>query len=228
MPLTVQSTIAALDDDLAPIRLVAERVADADSVIDPRTAAALLSRRPKIGVEAYACVVFAGVAPDVMTRYEEIQRSIGNRDFEIPLSYRNVLHRLNGAWIFQVSLYGLPPSMCQKPPLLDRSSRQPLDLGTANQNWRKRYSTDLNHFHFGSGPHTFQENVAYFLDGDGRVFSLLPGAQQVSEWSSIQAFLSAEIPRAESLYPGFEDRMAAVQATTSLRKSARNKRAPQR
>jgi len=128
--------LQCLDHELTPIRLVAERLAGADSVVDAN-GAALLSHRPKIGAKAYACVIFPGVTPEVMSRYEKLQHSMGNRRFEIPAVYRHVLLRLNGAWVFHLALYGLPPSMCQDPPLLDRSAHQPLDLGTANLHWRR-------------------------------------------------------------------------------------------
>jgi len=218
----------ALDRELSPIRVVAERLSDADSIIDPTAGAALLSRRPRIAPEAYACVIFPGVVREVAARYEALQHSTGNQNFEIPAIYRSVLLRLNGAWIFQLSLYGLPPSMCQTPPVLDRSARQPLDLGTANRQWRMRYSADQKHFHFGSGPYSPQENVAYFLEADGSVISLLPGGKRVSEWHSIEAFLRAEISRTESEYPEFEDRMAATWTASATPKRTPNKKAPRR
>jgi hypothetical protein len=53
--------LTQLDQELTPIRLVAERLAIDNSVIDPQTGAALISHRPQIGPEAYACVIFPGV-----------------------------------------------------------------------------------------------------------------------------------------------------------------------
>ena len=210
MTSTAQSVLQSLDHELAPIRLVAERLAVADSVIDPPSGAALFSRRPRIGTEAYACVIFPGVAPETISRYEELQHSIGNGGFAIPAVFKKVLLRLNGAWIFRLSLYGLPPSMCHNPPLLDRSARQPLDLGTANLNWRRQYAADPTQFHFGGSQYSHEENIAYFLNGDGSVVALLKGGHRVWDWPSIETFLNAELPRAESQYEEFERRMSAI------------------
>jgi len=124
-----------------------------DSLIESGTGAALISHRPNIGTEAYACVIFPGISDETIARYEEVQRSSG-RSIEIPEAYRSVLRRLNGADIFRLSLYGLPPAMCQDPPLLKRSVRQPLDLGSANLHWRRKYTADPGRFHIGSGPYS--------------------------------------------------------------------------
>ena len=225
---TIQSALKPLHKALTPIRLVAERLVDAESLFDPRTGVALLSRRPKIAPEAYACVLFSGVGPKAITRYEKLQRSIGNQLFEIPAIYRSVLLRLNGASLFDLSLCGLPPSMCQDPPLLDRSARQPLDLGTANQYWRTQYSKDKSLFHFGGAPHTFEENVAYFLQPNGRVVALLPREKHVADWPSIEEFLRAELPRVEAQYREYEDRMAAPEPALPRLRRPMKKKAPRR
>lgn len=218
---TVLSALTRLDRELVPIRLVAERLAGADSVIDPATGAVLISHRPRIGTEAYACVIFPGVEPEVVTRYEEIQRSIGSDGFEIPTAYRNVLSRLNGAWMFQLSVFGLPPSMCQYPPLLDRTAHQPLDLGTANSDWRRKYAADPEQFHFGSSQFSAEENIAYFLNANGSVTAMLRGGHKVWDWPSIEGFLNAELPRAESQFAEFETSMAAVRAVVATEKPKR-------
>lgn len=186
-------------------------------MVDSRTGAALISRRPKIGTEAYACQLFLGITEDVLARYEEIHGSRGHR-FEIPAAYRTVLRRLNGASVFELNLYGLPPSMCQNPPLLDRATRQPLDLATANVQWAKKYAASPEYFHFGSGPHSAEEYLGYFLHTDGSVVALLRDGQQVSTWLSIQEFLTAELPRSESQFEEFESRMVAVAAKARKRR----------
>ena len=76
--------VANLDHELTPIRVIAERLASAACVIDVRTGAALISPRPNIGTEAYACVIFPGVTPEVVARYEELQHALGNDGFVIP------------------------------------------------------------------------------------------------------------------------------------------------
>jgi len=206
VPQTALSALASLDAELTPIRIVAERLAGTDSIIDSSSGAALFSHRPKIGTEAYACTIFPAISAGLMARYEELHCS----EFHIPIAYRKVLLRMNGASIFRLSLYGLPISMCQEPPLLDRSARQPLDLGSANLHWRRRYSSDRGQFQFGASPYSREENVAYFLNGNGSVSAVLNGGRKIWEWSSIQRFLEVELLRSESAFAEFENRMGAI------------------
>jgi hypothetical protein len=73
-------------------------------------------------------VIFPGLPPNVITRYEDAPRSTDRQALKIPETYKHVLLRLNGATLFRMNLFGLPASMCADPPMLDRSARQPLDL----------------------------------------------------------------------------------------------------
>lgn len=203
--------VELLDGELAPLRRVAGRFAGGDSWIDPTSGAALLSPRPAIAPEAYACVMFPGVSPKDIARYEEVRRSTDRQPLDIPEVYKNVLLRLNGATLFRMTLFGLPTGMCQDPPMLDRSARQPLDLGTANSSWRKPYAPRPSQFQFGSGPYAHEENTAYFLNEDGSIDALLHGGRRVWTWSSLKPFLTTELARAEALFVDFE---AAMQRRT--------------
>jgi hypothetical protein len=111
-----------------------------------------------------------------------------------------VLLRLNGATVFRMNLFGLPPTMCQDPPLLDRSARQPLDLGAANSFWRKRYAPRSSQFHFGSSQYSHDENMGYFLNEDGTIDALIRGGRRLWSWASLEPFLAAELARSEALF----------------------------
>jgi hypothetical protein len=148
-------------------------------------------------------VLFPGLRDEQKERYIDLQRSAGN-DFQVPDRYRSIISRVNGASLFRLNLCGLPPSMCQDPPLLNRSTQQPLDLGTANQHWRKKYSEDPAPFHFGARPYTEKENLAYFLKSNGGVIALLPGCLQLREWPSMEMFLDEELSSAEEKFGTFE------------------------
>jgi hypothetical protein len=195
----VHSMLLHLDQELTPIRLLAERLANSDASIDS-AGAALIAHCPHVGPEAFACVIFPGIGEEQTGIYEQLQNSRNNDRFTIPIAYRHIVRRMNGAQFFRLSLYGLPSSIRQIPPMLNRSLRQPLDLGTANQLWRKKYSSDSGLFHFGSGPYSPEENVGYFLKPNGRVVALLKGERQAYEWPSFEEFLSRELPRAEELF----------------------------
>jgi hypothetical protein len=135
-----------------------------------------------------------------MLRYHEVQRSTNRPTLEIPEVYKRVLLRLNGATVFRMNLFGLPPTMCQDPPVLDRSTPQPLDLGAANSFWRNRYASRPLQFYFGSGQYSHEENTGYFLNEDGSIDALIREGRRVWSWASLEPFLTAEIARSEALF----------------------------
>src|SRR6266850_4236999 len=100
-----------LNDDLSPVRGVIERFASVEVNIEPATGALRLSHRPKIGIEAYACVLYPSVDSDLIDRYERIHRARLSDYLDIPPFYRTLLTRLNGAYLFGISLFGIPLSM---------------------------------------------------------------------------------------------------------------------
>jgi hypothetical protein len=140
------------------------------------------------------------VTTSAIVSYEEVRRSTNRQAFEIPEVYKRVLLRLNGATVFRINLFGLPATMCQDPPMLDRSARQPLDLGTANASWRKRYAPRPSQLQFGSGPYSYEENTAYFLNEDGSIDAPIAGGRRVRNWPSLGPFLATELARAEALF----------------------------
>ena len=108
--------------------------------------------------------------------------------------------------MFEIHLYGLPRSMSDAPPLLSRSVRQPLDLATANRNWSSAYKPGPTQFHIGSGPYSYEENLGYFLNEDGRVEALRKAGVSFGSWPTFGHFLAEELARAASLYPSYEER----------------------
>jgi hypothetical protein len=189
----------SLEGELAPIRQVAERFIGSDAEVDKDTGALLLSRRPAIGSEAFACVLFPGLPPDAVKQYEETEVT-SSVHFHVSPGYKRVLYHLNGASLFGIHLFGLPDTMRQNPPLLNRSVRQPLDLGAANTYWRRPYKADPAQFHFGGGPLSYKENVGYFLNPDESVEVFRSDGRRIWSWTSIVEFLNHELPRAESLF----------------------------
>jgi hypothetical protein len=202
----IRKLLSPLDNELAPLRQMAESLIDQDSLIDPGTGAALVSRRTKIAPEAFACVIYPGMPHEVIARYEEIHSGGPNCSLTIPDAYKAILSRCNGAYVLKMNLYGLPPSMCNNPPLLSRSSRQPLDLATANKNWHREFAPDPAQFHFGGASYSWEENMAYFLNPDGEVEALRKGKLRVNLWPNFESFLSDELSRLAALYPAYEQR----------------------
>lgn len=199
----IDARLQALTGELEPIRQTTERLVDQTAKVDP-LATLLISHRAAIGTQAYAIVLFAGVSDDLIADYEQLHVSRAPAKFAIPEAYRAILRALNGAHIYQMSLYGLPVSMSRDPPLLNRSVRQPLDLATANSHWKTPYAPNGSQFHFGSGPFSDDENLGYFLNPDGSIEARRVGGEGIGTWTSMTDFLAQEVVRFESLYPSYE------------------------
>jgi hypothetical protein len=200
----IERLLGSLDGDLSPIQEAARRHWALNGTIDPGSGAVSLDHRPRFAPEAYALVLYPGLTPGDLARYEQLS---------IPLLYREILYRLNGAFLFEAALFGVPRSMIQDSPRLDRSILQPLDVGEANRHWRIKYKVDPSLFYFGSGPHSYTEQRGYFLAGDGRIDAYLPGGKRLATWPSLGQFLSAELARLEAIYPESEQRQEQIRKT---------------
>jgi hypothetical protein len=152
-----------------------------------------------------------GVGCDLIDRYIDTHRSRLSDYEDVPPSYRKLLTRLNGAFVFNIALFGIPLSMAQNPPLLNRSVLQPFDVCTANKQWRIEYGVARSKFFFASGSHSSTENVGYFLTLDNQVEAYLTGERKFGEWHTLGAFILAELQRAESQFLEYERMMEGVQ-----------------
>jgi hypothetical protein len=148
------------------------------------------------------------------------------RNLVLPESYRKVLRVLNGAWVYRLCLYGIPPSMCADSPLLNRSVRQPLDIGEANISWFTRYKPAPNQLHFGSSPFSPDENIGYFLNSGGGIKALRVGGAVLNSWGTMREFLEDEIRRNEASFPEYEER--AFSFREKLERAEAEKRAKRR
>ncbi|MDY7096256.1 MAG: hypothetical protein SX243_25045 [Acidobacteriota bacterium] len=200
--------ITQLTKDLEPIRRLAEQLLSHAVETETQDDRLQISRRPSVGTEAFAVTLYLGVDDSTIDRYQKIH------SVEIPPDYKKILHVLNGASIFGLNLYGIPPSMAQDPPLLDRTTIQPLDLATANTHWRHGFTDDLSLFQIGGSPLSLEENVGYFLTAGSGVVSLKKRNHKVNAWVSMQQFLDEELERARNQYSEFEEFMAKMRKIT--------------
>lgn len=138
-------------DSLAPIRVAAKHLVAAGAELEEEDGVFLIFRRPKIAPRAFAFVLYPGVNGNMIARYVQgcTSRRL-NRPSRLLDEYRQVLRRLNGAALYQLDLFGIPPAMCADPPLLHRGARQPLDIATAEMNWSTPYKPGPSQFHSGS------------------------------------------------------------------------------
>ncbi|MGH9761435.1 MAG: hypothetical protein ACREDR_23375, partial [Blastocatellia bacterium] len=149
---------------------------------------------PNIAPKAYALRFFAPLSSDLIDSYQSIH------NIRVSSYYLPILQKLNGAHAFELSLFGIPPSMASDPPLLDRSVAQPLDIGTANTVWKRGYAVEKDWFHFGGGPYTFDENIGYFFDQSGTIHSMRKSGKSLGSWRTFKQFLVDELARAEAAY----------------------------
>jgi len=98
-----------------------------DSTIDPDKNV-LIGHAPHVGPEAYAFTLFAPAREQWLENFRREKR-------EIPSPYRELLLVTNGYIGFDLSLFGLTPSMQESPFLLNRGKRQCHDLSLANLDW---------------------------------------------------------------------------------------------
>jgi hypothetical protein len=187
--------LGGLIGSLAPIRNVALKLSGPDTRVDPISGAICVSHRPRIAPEAYAIRLFPPADESVIASYEKIHA------LTILETYRTTLRRVNGATIFDMALFGIPPSMAREPPVIDRSTAWPLDIGTAQTKWRIRYKAAATDLFIGSGPWTPNEHLGYFLSPNGEVRAVRRGGDPFGSWTGIEDFLKAELRRAEDLYP---------------------------
>jgi len=117
---------------------------------------------------------------------------------KIPNFYKEFLMEINGCFIYDLSLYGLTPSIYTKG-LLDRSQSQCHDIGSANSTWIHSYEIEQDCFYFGGRAYNFEENVGYFCNKENKIISILKNGKIVSEWNTFTDLLLEEIPLAEKM-----------------------------
>lgn len=116
---------------------------------------------------------------------------------EIPDFYKDFLKITNGGFIYDMSLYGLPPTI-YKNGLLSRSVLQCHDLTSANNNWIVEYEIEKDCFHFGGRAYTFDENVGYFYKNN-EIICLQNSGEIIGKWKDFNDFLNDEIGKAEKM-----------------------------
>ena len=151
----------------------------------------LIGHLPQVGSEAYVVTLFPPAQEEWFENFKQRERK------EIPTLYRALLSVTNGYVCFDLSLFGLAPSMQESVPLLDRTKRQCHDLSLANRDWIHEFEVEENWFYFGCRALTASENVGYFLSEDSIVLASRSSGETVGKWSNFSLFLEAELASAE-------------------------------
>ena len=184
----LQSAIQALPDEYQPIRQKALKYINNNSQIGNHDTLKIF-HRPWVAPLNWALTLFPGAPQDWL---EEYRNRTGQA---IPDFYHQFLSAINGCFVFDISLYGIPASMHEQN-MLNRRVLQCHDLGMANQDWISEYKKISGHFHFGGRSYSYSENIGYFWDS-GKIRSVRKNGKTLGEWTDFTSFLQDEIAAAE-------------------------------
>ena len=147
--------------------------------------------RPWVAPFNWGLRLYKGVDKNWLEQFEQKTQKV------IPDFYKDFLLEINGCFIYDLSLFGLLPSIFLKG-VLDRTQLQCHDLVTANTNWIYEYKVDKNNFHFGGRSYTYSENIGYFFDSN-KIRALRSNGKTIKEWQNFSVFLNDEIKEAEKM-----------------------------
>ncbi len=140
----------------------------------------------------YGLLLFPPVDKTIFDKLEKQEK------LKIPDFYRTILTMMNGCFIYDFSLFGLPKAIYEKG-LIDRSDLYQFDLGTANKYWTLEYKIGPNLFHFGGRAYSYEENTGYFTDQENKIYSILHSGRIVKTWTSFKQFMTDEVAEAEKM-----------------------------
>lgn len=180
----INAFLNKLSADWHPIKEQANKYFDNYSRLR-EDGAVQIFRRPWIAPLNFGLVIF----PPVYEKWlNEFYMQTG---IEIPSLYKHILLNVNGCFVYDFSLYGLPKSVYTEG-LLDRSYLQQYDLGSANMYWKHEYKIDNSWFYIGGRHYSFEENLGYFLNGN-EIFSVRKNGTVLNIWTDFNDFLIEEI-----------------------------------
>jgi hypothetical protein len=187
---TILERLKKIDGRLQPLAAICERYTRYCSAVD-LDETLMIGHQPWKGPEAYSFRIFLPAKKSWLSQYPR------NEGFKVPTVYKEILSVTNGVHAFGLSLYGIPPSMMQKTPGLNRSKVQCLDVGSANLDWKIGFPGQEEGFHFGGRHYSYTQNSGYFMDRNGKIVAVLKTGEVVGAWSDFQGFLRDELAAAE-------------------------------
>ena len=190
MTIEISSFLKSLSSEWEPVKDQAKKYFDSDSKIR-EDGAAQIFRRPWIAPLNFGLLLFP---PVDKTWFAEFNKQT---DKTIPEFYQNVLSNINGCFVYDFALYGLPRTLYTEG-LLSRRILQQYDLGRANTDWIGNYNIDNDLFHIGGRSYSYDENIGYFLDGD-RILSIRKNGEVLNSWATMTEFLKSEIEIVEKM-----------------------------
>lgn len=186
----IDNFLKNLTPDWTPIKEQVTKYFDIDSKIR-EDGAAQIFRRPWVAPQNFGLLLFPPVDKNWFNLFNE------KTDLTIPKMYQDILSEMNGCFVFEFSLFGLPSTMYMTG-LLSRTVLQQYDLGTANTTWKHGYDIDKSLFHIGGRAYSYEENIGYFIDNN-KIFSIRENGEIIKSWITFSDFLKEEIKVAEQM-----------------------------
>ena len=178
--------------EFAPLKESAMKYMSRCCIIDTNDTVQI-GHRPWVAPYNYAISLFAPAKKAWISNFQKRQGK------KIPPIYQEFLLTINGCFLYDFSMYGLPPSMQSSTPLLDRSTLQCLDLDTANEHWICGYNVNNEKLLFGSRYYSDRESVGYFFEGKNTIQAFRKNGEMINEWLSFSDFLQQELLIAERM-----------------------------
>lgn len=186
----LSSKIEAFPGEYLPIKQQAKKYLKNDSTLDKNSTLNIF-RRPWVAPFNWGLILYKGAEAYWIEQFEQNTQKI------IPSIYKSFLQRFNGCFIYDLSLFGLTPTIYLKGTL-DRTLLQCHDLITANIEWILEYKLDQHHFYFGSRAYSFDENIGYFFV-ENKIRAIRTNGKIEKEWFDFTEFLNDEIKEAEKM-----------------------------
>ena len=193
MKTEIKTFLDNLNSDFDIVKEQVDKYYNFDNKADLRHDGAVkIFNRTWVAPMNYGLLLFPPADKAIIEKFEKKEK------LKIPDFYKTILTMMNGCFIYDFSLFGLPKSIYEKG-LLDRSDLYQFDLGTANKDWILEYDVEPNLFHFGGRAYSYDENTGYFIDTTNKIYSILPSGQILNTWTSFKKFLTDEILEAETM-----------------------------
>jgi hypothetical protein len=220
---TTRLSTEALEDRLSSLPSNLQSIADfvraelpVDIHIETSSQALLVRHTPEEGVRAFAITLFPAISSEFIERYEQIH------GIELSPPIRHLLMHVNGGFLRELSLCGIPLSMAAEPPLLSRSGRNPFDIATAIRAWRAgyRYESEAEVL-FASRNAGWTLQYGYFLRPDGSVarYTKHDRPRESKSWPSFEVFLAEELAETRRHRPAYLADVAAGSAAANCNRS---------
>ena len=183
--MNIKERISKLPDYLNSVKEFAKQYID-PSISKIEDDILFIGHQPEIAPKYYRLIIWPGISNDLIMKYERINQ------IQIPEKIQHLLSASNGISLLGLDIFGIPESMLNEPPLLDRSKLQCKDISMA-KDWFNSNLDTTHLFYFGARHWTYEQNCSYFLTNDERIESYLENGDKLYKWDDFHSFFSDEI-----------------------------------